>query len=70
MIFDYQIFLMDGMKANEAVTENEDGSYTIFVNNHLSEKKRLLAIQHAFNHIKGNDFEKFDVQKIESKTHE
>lgn len=69
-MIDYQIFYLDGMRANEAVTENEDGSYTIFVNKSLCEKKRLSAIQHAFRHILGNDFEKPDVQIIECATHE
>ena len=38
-MIDYQIFYLDGMKTNEAVTENEDGSYTIFVNENLCEKR-------------------------------
>ena len=68
-MIDYQIFYLDGMKTNEAVTENEDGSFTIFVNNNLCESKRLLAIQHAIRHIRGNDFGKPDVQEIESVAH-
>lgn len=31
------------MKTNEAVTENEDGSYTIFVNENLCEKKETVS---------------------------
>lgn len=69
MSFDYQIFLIDGMAVNEAVTENEDGSYTIFVNNNLCESKRIKAINHAIKHIKENDFEKENVQEIEGKAH-
>ena len=64
-----QIVYLDGMETNEAVTENEDGSYTIFINNNLSMAKRLEAIQHAFEHTKENDFEKNDVQEIEYKRH-
>ena len=70
MSFEYQVFLMDGMKVNEAVTENEDGSYTIFVNNNLCESKRIRAIKHAIDHIKNCDFGKNDVQKIEKASHE
>lgn len=70
MSFDYQIFLIDGMAVNEAVTENEDGSYTIFVNNNLCESKRIKAINHAIKHIKENDFGKTDVQNIETYAHE
>lgn len=68
-MIDYQIFYLDGMKTNEAVTENEDGSFTIFVNKNLCESKRLLAIQHAIRHISGNDFGKTDVQEIECVAH-
>ena len=42
-----QIVYLDGMDTNEAITENEDNSYTIFINRNLSEAKRLKAIQHA-----------------------
>lgn len=52
MSFDYQVYLLDGMTVNEAVTENEDGSYTIFVNKSLCESKQIKAINHALNHIK------------------
>ena len=64
-----QIVYLDGMEANEAITENEDNSYTIFINKNLSDAKRLKAIQHALEHIKENDFEKSDVQEIEGKRH-
>lgn len=69
MNFEYQVFMMDGMATNEAVTENEDGSYTIFVNNNLCESKRIRAIKHAIDHIKNNDFGKNDIQDIESEAH-
>ena len=69
MSFDYQVFYMDGMKTNEAVTENEDGSYTIFVNQNLCESKRLKAINHALNHIRCCDFGKTSVQDIEEAAH-
>lgn len=68
-MIDYQIFYLDGMKTNEAVTENEDGSFTIFVNNSLCDSKRLSAVQHAIRHISENDFENTDVQDIEKKAH-
>ena len=69
MNFDYHIFFMNGMNVNEVITENEDGSYTIFVNSNLCESKRLKAISHAFKHIKERDFEKDDVQEIEANAH-
>lgn len=69
MSFDYQLFYMNGMKTNEVVTENEDGSYTIFVNSYLCESKRLSAIRHAIRHTRECDFEKADVQEIEAEAH-
>lgn len=69
MSFDYQVFFMDGMTVNEAITENEDGSFTIFINSNLCDSKRLKAISHAIRHITGRDFEKADVQEIEASAH-
>lgn len=69
MSFDYQVFFIDGMTVNEAITENEDGSFTIFINSNLCDSKRLEAINHAIRHIIGRDFEKADVQQIESSAH-
>ena len=64
-----QIVYLDGMDTSEAITENEDCTYTIFINQNLSEAKRLKAIQHALEHIKEKDFEKDNVQEIESDRH-
>ena len=69
MTIDYQIVYLDGMKTNEAVTENEDGSFTIFINDGLCELKRLKAVQHALAHIGNDDFTKENVQEIESSAH-
>ena len=69
-MIDYQVFELDGMKVNEAVTENEDGSFTIFVNPNLCESKRIKAIKHALDHIQSDDFGKDDVQEIEKEAHE
>ena len=70
MNFDYQIFFMDGMTVNEVITENEDSSFTIFINANLCESKRLKAINHAIQHIRNRDFSKADVQEIEVSEHE
>lgn len=69
MTIDYQIVYLDGMKANEAVTENEDGSFTIFINDALCELKRIKAVQHALEHIGSDDFKKGNVQEIEIAAH-
>lgn len=39
MTIDYQAFMMGNMKTNEAIAENEDGSYSIFINERLCEKE-------------------------------
>lgn len=54
---------------NEAVTKNEDESYTIFIDDKLSPSGRLNSYNHAIQHICGCDFNKTDVQKIEIGTH-
>lgn len=68
MSINYQVILMD-MTVNEVVTENEDGSYTIFINSRLNYEKRLNAYLHAMKHIEGDDFQKGDVQNIEYLAH-
>lgn len=53
----------------EAVTPNEDGSYTIFINARLSSEEQMKSYQHALKHIQRNDFAKENVQKIEKTAH-
>lgn len=67
---DVNIVLLDlPTKEKEAVTENEDGSYTIIINSRLSQNSQLLAYNHAMKHIKSVDFQKSDVQAIECAAH-
>ena len=68
MSISYQVILMD-MTVNEVVTENEDGSYTIFINSRMNYEKQMKAYLHAMKHITGNDFQKDDVQSIEYLAH-
>lgn len=68
MSISYQIILMD-MTVNEVVTENEDGSYTIFINSRMNYEKQMKAYLHAMKHIAGDDFQKDDVQSIEYRAH-
>lgn len=56
-------------KAREMVVPNEDGSYTIFINEQLSPEARMDAYNHALHHINNNDFTKDNVQIIESEAH-
>lgn len=69
---DICIIVMDfkDTKTKELVTENSDGSYSIFINARLSYEAQLKAYEHALSHIKNNDFENTDVQQIEAIAHE
>lgn len=51
------------------VIKNEDGSYTILINAKLSDQGRIEAYEHALKHIENEDFEKTNVQEIESAAH-
>lgn len=68
MPIDYQIILLD-MSTNEAVTVNEDGSYTIFINARLNREQQIRSYYHAMKHIVGEDFDKENVQEIETLAH-
>ena len=56
-------------KVSEAVTENEDGTYTIFIDAQLSPAGQRERYLHAMRHLRSNDFEKADVQTIEYAAH-
>lgn len=58
------------VKEKEAVTENEDGTFTIIINSRLSYDEQLKAYHHAMHHIENDDFSKNDVQSIEAIAHE
>lgn len=68
MPIDYQVIVLD-MPTNEAVTVNEDGSYTIFINARLAKEQQIKSYYHAMKHILGEDFEKINVQEIETLAH-
>lgn len=72
MTKDINVVLIDfpNTKTRESVTENEDGSFTVFINSRLSSNMQLEAYQHALRHIEENDFEKADVQVIEAVAHQ
>ncbi len=71
MMIDYQVQLINfpDSKTRETVTPNIDGSYTIFIETSLSKKGQQEAFIHAMKHILGNDFEKIDINKIETDAH-
>ena len=65
------VVLMDwpDTKAKEIVTENEDGSFTIFINARISTDAQAKSYWHGMEHIKGLDFQREDVQQIEALAH-
>jgi hypothetical protein len=70
-LYDIQIRILDfpTTKVTETVTQNADGSYTIFLNSRMTQERQLESYLHAMRHITNNDFEKTDVQEIESEAH-
>lgn len=69
-MIDYQVRLINlPSKSKEAVTENEDGTYTIFIDAALSRIEQQKSFIHAMKHILNDDFSKEDVQAIESIAH-
>ena len=67
--FDYTIHIMDLDNIPEAVTPNEDGSYSIFINAKLSAERQQFEALHALFHILQEDFGKDNVQEIEVQAH-
>lgn len=45
------------------------GGYTIYLNAKLTQEERVKAYRHALRHVERNDWEREDVQQIESETH-
>ena len=45
------------------------GGYTIYLNAKLSQEERVRAYRHALKHVERTDWEKEDVQQIESEAH-
>ena len=54
---------------NEALTLNDDGSFTVFISTQISQEKQEAAYKHALWHITNDDFYKPDVQEIETEAH-
>lgn len=72
MTQDVNVVLFDFHHKNgkEMVVENEDGSFTILINSRLSYSSQLSAYHHAMRHIEADDFQKENVQAIESAAHD
>lgn len=69
-MIDYQVRLINfPSQVKEAVTENEDGTYTIFIDAALSSDEQKKRFLHAMTHILSDDFSKEDIQAIERIAH-
>ncbi len=63
------ILLDESGEVPRSVWHNADDSYTIFINPKLSYERQKEVFEHELRHIIENDFEKCDVQQIESIAH-
>ena len=68
MVIVYMMNLPTRIKA--VSTENDDSSYTILINSKLNIEQQKQGYLHEMNHIKNNDFEKFNVDVIEYHAHD
>lgn len=66
-IYVYQIPLP--MTVKEMVSPGCDDDFTIYINDRLSDRRKLEAYEHALRHCNG-DFALDDVQEIEKRAHE
>lgn len=64
------VLLKDTFGVPGSIWHNSDDSYTIFIDSGLSAEKQKEVFVHEMNHIRNGDFEKTDVQEIESSAHQ
>lgn len=71
MSIDYHVELIDfpSGKVHEAVTPNEDGTFTIFIDKKLTFEAQRERFLHALRHLFGDDFEKYSAQIAELEAH-
>lgn len=53
----------------EEVRKNKDDSFSIFLNSRYNDETLRDALEHAIKHIRNNDWDKLDVQVIETEAH-
>ena len=56
----------DVLTVDGTTAPNEDGTYSIFLNARNCQAKRIAALRHELAHMMKGDFQKADVQQIES----
>lgn len=70
-ILEHEILVhyVDHLGNDEAVTQNEDGTYSIFLDPQLSFEAQKKKYEHALRHIQNHDFDRENVQEIEAQAH-
>ena len=72
-MIDFNVVLIDlnSEKVREVVTVNDDGTYTIFIQNTLSFEQQQEECKHAIEHIYNDDFNRnISVDVIEIEAHQ
>lgn len=54
---------------HEMVAQNDDGSYTIIINEALSKIEQAAAYRHAMRHIRADHFACGDANRAEGEAH-
>ena len=69
--YDFNVVLIDlDEMIGESVMLNSDDSYTIILNSKWSAEMQKRCFCHALDHIRNNDWEKDDADRIEGERHE
>ena len=70
MTSDVRVFIINmDTKVREQITENADGSYSIFLNANLTQEQQIDSYIHAIKHILRQDFENHSADRIEYYAH-
>lgn len=71
MMYDFNVVITDlDNMIGECICHNADDSYTIFLNSRWSSEEQRFCLLHALDHVRNNDWEKYDINEIERERHE
>ena len=66
--FNIVILDLDTM-VGEGIFKNSDDTFTVLINARWSCEMQKCCLEHAFDHVRRDDWSKDDVQTIESEAH-
>lgn len=70
MMYDFNIVLIDmDTMIGESIFKNHDGSFSILINTRWSAEEQRKCLNHAFDHVRYDDWQKDNVQEIEYEAH-